>query len=430
MLIAMRSCRVGITILAVMDFGSLGCGRIGFESTRDADTTDASPCVGIVVDVADDDPTGALSCSGAGCSLRSALAQANTRATSTICVADDLSITLATPLLVTSDVSIVGSRTAICGAGASRLFRVGDGGALRLRDLTLCHGRVVDDSGAAVRVDSGGALFADGVVFDDHTLQAETVSQEGGAVFAAGDAIVELRRSRFTNNRAISTIPRLARGGAFGIRGSAAARIVFEDTAFEDNVATDVGGALFIAMAGTGITMERLLFARNNSNTGSAIDINCASTGTIAVGNSTFADNVGASTIFVCGSTTVRLSFCSFRSNSELVRLDTAGGRAEWRANAIESTVDLCSGSGIGVSLDGNVATQDGAVCPLDGATDRLQSPLLAVLADNGGPTHTLALLAGSPAIDAAGNVCPSIDQRGLARPARTACDAGAFEAQ
>jgi hypothetical protein len=48
-------------------------------------------------------------------------------------------------------------------------------------------------------------------------------------------------------------------------------------------------------------------------------------------------------------------------------------------------------------------------------------------LADNGGPTLTHALLAGSPAIDAGDNaVCPATDQRGLARDA--ACDVGSFE--
>ena len=52
---------------------------------------------------------------------------------------------------------------------------------------------------------------------------------------------------------------------------------------------------------------------------------------------------------------------------------------------------------------------------------------MLGPLADNGGPTLTHALLAGSPAIDAADTaVCPATDQRGVARDA--ACDVGAFE--
>jgi hypothetical protein len=52
---------------------------------------------------------------------------------------------------------------------------------------------------------------------------------------------------------------------------------------------------------------------------------------------------------------------------------------------------------------------------------------LVAGLADNGGPTRTHALLAGSPAIDA-GAGCPADDQRGTTRPQGSACDIGAYE--
>jgi hypothetical protein len=59
---------------------------------------------------------------------------------------------------------------------------------------------------------------------------------------------------------------------------------------------------------------------------------------------------------------------------------------------------------------------------------------VLGSLADNGGPTQTMALLSGSPAIDlipAGTNGCGTTvatDQRGYGRPAAAACDAGAFE--
>ena len=56
------------------------------------------------------------------------------------------------------------------------------------------------------------------------------------------------------------------------------------------------------------------------------------------------------------------------------------------------------------------------------------------MLGDNGGPTQTIKLLDGSPAIGAVtgtgdeAGLCGGFDQRGVARPA-TGCDAGAFEA-
>ena len=57
--------------------------------------------------------------------------------------------------------------------------------------------------------------------------------------------------------------------------------------------------------------------------------------------------------------------------------------------------------------------------------------PLLAALADNGGPTQTRAIGDASPAKDAVpstGAGCTAADQRGTTRPQGSACDAGAFE--
>jgi hypothetical protein len=59
------------------------------------------------------------------------------------------------------------------------------------------------------------------------------------------------------------------------------------------------------------------------------------------------------------------------------------------------------------------------------------------MLANNGGPTKTVALLRGSPALNAipkGENGCATAtdriatDQRGVARPQGPACDIGAFE--
>ena len=60
--------------------------------------------------------------------------------------------------------------------------------------------------------------------------------------------------------------------------------------------------------------------------------------------------------------------------------------------------------------------------------------PKLSGLVDHGGPTPTMALLHGSPAIDGvtfnAPNSCPATDQRGVARPVGVRCDIGAFEGE
>ena len=64
---------------------------------------------------------------------------------------------------------------------------------------------------------------------------------------------------------------------------------------------------------------------------------------------------------------------------------------------------------------------------PGDGNVDA--DPLLGPLQDNGGLTQTMAVGAGSPAIDALEAAsCPATDQRGVSCPQGSQCDMGAYE--
>lgn len=111
----------------------------------------------------------------------------------------------------------------------------------------------------------------------------------------------------------------------------------------------------------------------------------------------------------------------------------TTLGSAVVVKNAIVSgnTLDNCDTAQLGgaISSQGNNISSDES-CPFTQSTDkRNTNPLLGPLQDNGGPTDTRALLAGSPATDAGSNAaCPTTDQRGVERPQGTACDMGAFE--
>ena len=82
------------------------------------------------------------------------------------------------------------------------------------------------------------------------------------------------------------------------------------------------------------------------------------------------------------------------------------------------------------VSLGHNLFSDAPAVA-LD-LTDLINTdPKLGPLADNGGPTLTMALLPGSPAIDAGATVAGvTTDQRGVPRPQGAAPDIGAYQSR
>jgi hypothetical protein len=81
-----------------------------------------------------------------------------------------------------------------------------------------------------------------------------------------------------------------------------------------------------------------------------------------------------------------------------------------------------------GHNLIGNGTNGTGfSVTDLVGTSTNPIDPLLGPLQDNGGPTQTMALLSGSPAIDAGDNTgAPTTDQRGFPRIVGSAIDIGA----
>src|SRR5262249_50303268 len=85
------------------------------------------------------------------------------------------------------------------------------------------------------------------------------------------------------------------------------------------------------------------------------------------------------------------------------------GGQVQLRMTILASSVNRnCQGTftSLGHNLD------SGDTCGLTGAGDLSNTdPLLAPLGDNGGPTNTYRLTAGSPAIDSGENLgCPLVD--------------------
>ena len=93
--------------------------------------------------------------------------------------------------------------------------------------------------------------------------------------------------------------------------------------------------------------------------------------------------------------------------------------------NLVGATSSNCLINSTGLTSDHSL--EGGTDCPFTDPSDKHSAdPLLGALANNGGPTDTQALGAGSPALGGGAN-CPATDQRGVARPAN-GCDIGAFQ--
>jgi predicted outer membrane repeat protein len=80
-------------------------------------------------------------------------------------------------------------------------------------------------------------------------------------------------------------------------------------------------------------------------------------------------------------------------------------------------------------SLGNNIESATDCGFTSTGDQQNVADPKLGALGNNGGQMDTMALLAGSPAIDHADSAhCPATDEIGTTRPQGPACDVGAYE--
>jgi hypothetical protein len=115
--------------------------------------------------------------------------------------------------------------------------------------------------------------------------------------------------------------------------------------------------------------------------------------------------------------------------------LGVATGSAQIENSILAGNTSTVSGSGAASNCAGTVNSlghnlEDANTCQLTGPGDLPNAnPALGPLQNNGGPTATFALAAGSPALaQVPAASCSATDQRGVARPTTSSCDIGAFE--
>jgi hypothetical protein len=306
-------------------------------------------------------------------------------------------------------------------------------------------------------------------------------ARQGGAAACFATALT-ITDSRFEQNRAEDPIE--GGGGALWILFDTTGSI--ENSSFTDNHAINKGGAISFGIGENNVTLRRITITGCSAvQSGGAIDFSDPTHSryvSYSILDSTLSGNhadVSGGAIYVGGGNDVRLVNSTLSANSAprggAISIDNAGPFDGTGAVVVlNSTIafnDAPVGAGIdapgfataelgrsilfgstgGPDCEGSIASLGHNVfgsatpCTLTGdtSTDLLGvDPLLGPLQDNGGPTFTHELLAGSPAIDAAADTCVddagavlTADQRGALRPddgdgnGIAACDIGAVEA-
>ena len=251
-------------------------------------------------------------------------------------------------------------------------------GTIKLFDTTLVL------NGA----DRGGGLANDGTAQIVGSRIQYLNAFNGAGIFNGAGADLVIRDTLIGWNQA------LTRGSGISNSGT----LTIASSTLRDNRADDEGGTLANdALA----TLTNTTFSMNGGPSAPVGGILVSSTGTLSATNVTLADSTG-NEIYVAdqGEITLKASVLS------------------------NDTYDDCAGT---VTSAGYNLASDTS-CGLAGPADQQGVDAgLGFLQENGGPTWTYALPAGSPAIGA-GSDCAPLDQRGVPRSLGGRCDIGAYE--
>ena len=319
-------------------------------------------------------------------------------------------------VLTLDHVRVTGNSADVTHSADTTMQYIGGGGIgvvgpLTVTDSTIDHNEIGLSAAAGMTTSGGAGVYViggplkltrtevrdnDAVLGAQHGFSPRTVTENGGGGIFSFNATVSLTAStlagnsfRLTKATSPSASPSTYSGGG-GIYADGGTLTATNSTVSGNGAAVDAlvfdngGGGLYAKGAPTMLT-------------------NATIAGNTASNN---ANNAGGG-IYAYGAT-VKPRRTIFARNT-----------ADANANCFGTV------SSQGHNLD------SGNTCGLAGPADTVNTnPLLAALANNGGPTRTLALMRGSPAINAAGlSGCPASDQRGHSRPRGPACDIGAFEA-
>ena len=203
---------------------------------------------------------------------------------------------------------------------------------------------------------------------------------------------------------------------------------------FVNNTATIYGGGGLLNAAGSA-TVTGDTFTGNTGPGGGAIDNDT----TLNISDSTFTGNTagtnGGGAIDNFGPTTITQSTFSGNSAPYGANLLNYTGFTLSISMSIVANGQGAPNCGGGAAFtDAGYNIDTGSSCGFSSANHSMNNtgPQLGSLASNGGPTQTMALPFGSPAVDAipssTAGCTGSTDQRGITRPQGSGCDIGAYE--
>ncbi|HET6249367.1 MAG TPA: choice-of-anchor Q domain-containing protein [Tepidisphaeraceae bacterium] len=294
---------------------------------------------------------------------------------------------------------------------------------------------------------NGGGLYAVAVdlALSQDQFTGDQAAQIGGGVYAnvsdSNAVSLLINQSTFANDSATND------GGGLYITEPTfgASADIFNSTFSDDTTDFNLGGGIDSGVDVLTIANSTFNGDRAGSNVGAgnnvgggglAIDTNAASGAggsTITVVDSTFSGN--AAGLGLGGGISNTVPGNNVTLDGDIVAANTATGSST--ANDLAGNFDAGSMS----NLIGDGSTQtfivNGTNGNIVGTHASPINPLLAPLANNGGPTQTMALLAGSPAFgagaaftvdDPSSNNVTAFDQRGVARPQSQGYDIGAYE--
>ncbi len=330
------------------------------------------------------------------------------------------------------------------------------GGILNRGTLALDDVRVIDNSATNAgyyKEIKGGGIYNEGTLTisnssialnystnDSYIVSGTWTFAYGGGVYNAGTLTIS--DSALYQNRAISKGESLGDAYGGGVYNAAGSVTVVRST-LASNLADAFGwsqGGLGLggAIGGNGeLSIADSTISKNGASGGAAGDTGAGYGGALSHGGQTFITNSTITQnsaggdcwctpfggISISGTTTITHSTIFGNSQGGI----DVHGSLTLRNSIVQSVSGAITSSGY--NLIRNSSGGSGYV-----PSDILDvDPLLGPLVDNGGPTLTLALLSGSPAIDSGTNqMAPEWDQRGPGFPriVNGTIDIGAFEVQ